>query len=274
MIYKRPDSIEISIDDYLALYGTELAAKQRLYNIGAGAWSHACWTNLDLPAQTEAFAAIQAPCIYHDLIKQSVLPISTATADAVYCSHVVEHLPDAIVKNLMEEVFRCLDEGGVFRIITGPCADLDWAALMRADESWWYWFKDIDFKRSIKREMEPMTIYDQWLYSVATPRSPYSETDYAEKYNSLQVRELVEAHKNNPRYLLDMLTHSLEFSHASAGNHISWWNYDKLRDFLIEAGFTDVYRSAYGQSTSALMRDLRYFDQTYPQISVYIEARK
>lgn len=274
MIYKRPDSIEISINDYLTLYGTELDAKRRLYNIGAGAWSHACWTNIDLPAQTEAFAAIQAPCIHHDLIKQSVLPIPEATVDAVYCSHVVEHLPEASVMNLMKEVYRCMGKGGVFRIVTGPCADLDWDALIRADKDWWFWFKDIDFKKSIKKEMEPMTIYDQWLYTVATPRSPYSETECEKKYDSIEIRKMVESNKNSPHSILDALTRSLAFNHTSAGDHISWWNYDKLRDFLKKAGFTNIYRSAYGQSTSMLMRDLRYFDQTYPQVSVYIEAKK
>ena len=272
MIYKRPDSIEILTSDYQILYGAEVAASERLFNIGAGVWKHPCWTNIDLPAQTEAFAAIQAPCIHHDLVKQSVLPISTAAADAIFCSHVVEHLPDAIVKTLMKEAYRCLDKDGVFRIVTGPCADLDWAALMRKDDKWWYWFKDPDFRKSIKAGLKPMSIYDEWLYSVATPRSPYSEAKCSEKYDSLQVEELVEKYKDRPQYLLDLLTHSLEFEHAFAGNHISWWNFDKLYKSLIEAGFVNVYRSAYGQSASALMRDLRYFDQTYPQISVYVEA--
>jgi SAM-dependent methyltransferase len=274
MIYKRPESVEISESYYRALYGTELLAKQRLYNIGAGAWSHPCWTNIDLPAQTEAFAKIQAPCIHHDLIKQPVLPIPTGVVDAVFCSHVVEHLPDAVVKNLMKEVHRCLDKGGVFRIVTGPCADLDWAALMRGDEKWWYWFEEADFKRSINVDLGPMTIYDQWLFSVATPRSLYSATECSKKYNSHQVKELITAHKGNPEPLLDSLTHSLGFSHAFPGNHISWWNYKKLSAFLGEAGFKNVCKSGYGQSTSAPMRDLRYFDKTYPQISVYVDAVK
>lgn len=274
MVYNRPISVEISDAEYLAIYGTAAKAKQRLYNIGAGTWSHAYWTNIDLPAQTEAFAAMQAPCIHHDLIAQSDFPISTETVDAFYCSHVVEHLPDNIVLNMMREAFRCLEKGGVFRIVTGPCADLDWNALLRNDANWWFWFRDTDLNKTVKKDMRLMSIYDQWVYSVATPRSPWSETECEKKYSSDEVKTLVEAHKENPYDLLDMLTKSIQFDYSFPGNHISWWNSIKLHDFLKKAGFSNIYRSGYGQSASMLMRDLRYFDQTYPQISVYVEAVK
>ena len=47
-----------------------------------------------------------------------------------------------------------------------------------------------------------------------------------------------------------------------------------FKQYLSEAGFSVIYRSGYGQSRLWWMRDLRYFDQTYPQISVYVEAIK
>lgn len=274
MIYSRPSSIQVSNAEYLSLYGTAKDAQQRLFNIGAGTWVHDFWTNIDLPPQTEAFAAIQAPCIHHDLTTQKALPIATGTVDAFYCSHVVEHIPDNTVLNLMVEAYRCLDQGGVFRIVTGPCADLDWNALLRNDENWWYWFKDVDLNKTVKKDVRLMSIYDQWLYSVATPRSPWSETECEKKYCSDEIKVLVQANKENPYGLLDMLTKSLQFDYLAPGNHISWWNSDKLHKFLRRAGFSMINRSAYGQSSSVLMRDLGCFDQTYPQISVYVEAVK
>lgn len=274
MIYQRPDSVEISLEDYIRRYGSEEKARQRLYNIGAGSWSHSCWTNLDLPAQTEAYAKIQAPCIHHDLVSESALPIATGTADAVYCSHVVEHLPDAVVLTFMRDVFRCLHQGGVFRVTTGPCADLDWEALMREDEAWWYWFKNMDVTNAADTELPQMTIYDYWLYSVATPKSQYSPSKCHKKLGSEEIKNLVKTHIGNRDGLLNQLTHALQFNYDSPGDHISWWNFEKLRKFLMEAGFTEIYRSAFGQSTLVLMRDLRHFDRTYPQISVYVEARR
>ncbi|MBT5268565.1 MAG: methyltransferase domain-containing protein [Candidatus Marinimicrobia bacterium] len=208
------------------------------------------------------------------MVNQTELPISSKSVDAFYCSHVVEHLPEFAVQNLMREAFRCLEKGGVFRISTGPCADLDWQALLRTDKNWWFFNDAIDFKESIEKGKDPMTIYDRWLYHIATARSLYSDTPCNKKYSSAEIAALVIAHESNPQVLWNLLTNSLKFNKGSPGNHMSWWNYDKLSAHLIKAGFTTVRRSGYGQSDLLWMRDLEYFDQTYPQISVYVEATK
>ena len=272
-IYNRPESVEIPLESYLAVYGSEEAARARLFNVGAGVWSHPCWTNLDLPPQSEAFARIQSPCVFHDLVAQRELPIASATVDAFYCSHVVEHIPTDAVLDLMRETYRCLRPGGVFRIVTGPCADLDWQAMQRGDRGWWFWMDDVDFASSVEGDAGPMTIHERWLYHLATPRSTYSRTPCAQKFGGHELADLVAQHREDPRPLLDMLT-DLPFSYQSPGDHISWWNYDKLASFLQRAGFSQVARSAYGQSIAPIMRDVRHFDRTYPQISVYVEGRK
>ena len=40
------------------------------------------------------------------------------------------------------------------------------------------------------------------------------------------------------------------------------------------AGFENVYKSAYMQSRSPVLRDPRFFDNTHPDYSVYVEAVK
>jgi len=77
MIYKRPHSVLISEDDYLSFYGFLENAKRNNYNIGAGAWSHPFWTNLDLPPQSYEFAAVQAECLHIDLVKDKSLAIDS-----------------------------------------------------------------------------------------------------------------------------------------------------------------------------------------------------
>jgi hypothetical protein len=186
----------------------------------------------------------------------------------------VEHIPETAMLAFMTDSFRCLRDSGMLRISTGPCPDLDRDALNRGDESWWYWFKDRDFVASIDSSLPPMSIYDYWLFSVATARSLCSATPCDKKYNKDEIASLVRSNQETPTELLGLLTDSLPFDINFPGNHISWWNFDKLRAFLWKAGFSNVRRSSYGQSTSELMRDLRYFDQTYPQISVYVEAIK
>src|SRR5205085_1513348 len=138
-----------------------------------------------------------------------------------------------------------------------PCADLDWAALIRGDRRWWFWMDDDDFAKTTERG-RPMTIYDRWLHHVATPRSTYSTTPCDRKFHTAEVERLVAGAPNDPEPLLDLLTRGLAFNYGSPGDHITWWNYDKVRRFLADAGFIRVSRSAYGQSVSPLMRDLRH----------------
>ena len=57
-------------------------------------------------------------------------------------------------------------------------------------------------------------------------------------------------------------------------DHVNWFNYEKAKTELLKAGFTTVYKSAYGQSQSPAMRDISKFDNWLPCISLYIEAIK
>ena len=227
-----------------------------------------------LPAQTPEFAAIQSPCIHHDFVKDDILPIESNQVEAFYCSHVVEHIPDFANNNVFNEVYRCLKKGGVFRISTGPCADMDWQAVRREDKNWWYFYDDSDFQDTLVKRSEPMSVYDKWLLHLASPRSIFCPTPCEKKYNSKEIEKLLNSNKNNKEKFLDSLTTGLTFNVNFPGDHLCWWNYDKLKSRLLQAGFKDIYRSGYGQSQSWWMRDLKYFDQTYPQITVYVEGRK
>lgn len=274
MIYKRPDSIVVADEKYIEKYKSVEAAKNKLYNIGAGSWEHLFWTNLDLPAQTEAYAAIQAPCIPVDLVKDETLPIETSSVDLFYCSHVIEHLPEKDVQKMFNEAYRCLDEGGCIRIVTGPTAEFDLDALIRNDQDWWFWMDDDDFIASLDKSLPPMTIYDRWLHHIATPRSVYSQTPCDRKFSSSEIKKFIVDNISFPEKIFDFFTKDLPFDINAPENHISWWNFDKLKIFLQNAGFKVIVKSAFGKSTSKFMRDLSYFDQTYPQISVYVEAIK
>ena len=48
----------------------------------------------------------------------SKLPFKNNSIKAIYCSHVIEHLFDDTIKNLLKECYRVLKNGGVFRVVT------------------------------------------------------------------------------------------------------------------------------------------------------------
>ena len=59
------------------------------------------------------------------------LPISEASAEAVFCSHVLEHLAASDVELALRESFRILKPGGVFRLVV---PDLQWRARRYLEE--------------------------------------------------------------------------------------------------------------------------------------------
>jgi hypothetical protein len=170
-------------------------------------------------------------------------------------------------------VHRSLRAGGIFRVTTGPDADTDLAALLRGDDAWWYFYDAADYAEAVAR-FGPLTPAEKWLLHVASPRSRYCPTPCERKYSGAEVEQLLQRHRLNPGRARDELTQGLQFNVRYPGDHLSWWNAEKLVAALRRAGFSAVEQSAYGQSASPLLRDLRWFDTTYPQISLYVEAQK
>ena len=80
----------------------------RLLNVGCGDRIHPAWTNLDMrPASPKV--------IKHDL--RTPLPFDARAFDAVYHSHVLEHLPRADGEQFLGECWRVLRPGGTIRVV-------------------------------------------------------------------------------------------------------------------------------------------------------------
>jgi predicted SAM-dependent methyltransferase len=79
----------------------------RLLNFGCGETTHPAWTNLDASPASPGVIA-------HDLRRR--FPFADGTFDAVYGSHVLEHLEPAAAQKLLEDCFRILRPGGIVRI--------------------------------------------------------------------------------------------------------------------------------------------------------------
>ena len=80
----------------------------RLLNVGCGARFHAAWVNLDI--------APAGPGVrQHDL--RTPLPFKDGEFDAVYHSHVLEHLPHSQGLPFLRECHRVLAPGGILRVV-------------------------------------------------------------------------------------------------------------------------------------------------------------
>lgn len=89
------------------------------------------WINVDANAFT-------ARCdVWTDL--RYPLPFRSASVDAFYSHHMIEHLPD--LEGHLRDVYRCLKPGGVYRV-AGPNGDSAIAKFVERDMGWFGDFPD------------------------------------------------------------------------------------------------------------------------------------
>lgn len=267
--YRDPHQLGV----YGAHYDQATLARKPFYNVGAGAFWHPHWTNIDYVS--DWYGPDQRDVVHHDLMSDEPLPIETGSALIVYTSHTVEHVSEAAAAKLFREAHRALQLGGVLRVTTGPDAELDWRALMAGDSSWFYWDDESysapgSYEHIYRQPGSTVPVEGRWLNHVATPLAPHSLSPSDVKLSADDVRAMVA--ERGYEGTLDYVTSLVRFDPERPGNHISWWSHDKLLRFLGEAGFTNAYRSGYGQSVSPILRNTALFDNTHPQISCYVEA--
>ena len=79
-----------------------------LINLACGKTFDSNWINLDQSASSEEVQI-------HDLLTPLLFPNNFA--DAIYCSHFLEHLDIEMADKFLGECLRCLKPGGIFRVV-------------------------------------------------------------------------------------------------------------------------------------------------------------
>jgi len=266
----------------LALYRRAFSERsieqRRFYNVGAGRFRHPCWTNID--HGTEWYAAQQRSGAHleWDMMSSAPLPIATATAEIVYSSHTIEHVTNAAGRHFFAEAHRSLKPGGILRI-TCPDVDLALSAYRRSDREFFYWQamyqRPEQYERiQLKRPLTEASVAQLLLWFFATHAAELHADGAAVRVSDAELASWLEAEP--VEQVLDRCTALCvpEKQSQYAGNHINWYNARKLIDALSAAGFGEVWQSGYGQSTLPVLRDLAFFDNTHPKMSLYVEARR
>ena len=265
---KNEDKYQLS--EYKKLYSESVLSRKPFFNIGSGSFFHPYWINIDYV--TDWYEGVQTNIINHDLMSLKPLPINSDSAEIIYTSHTIEHISEEAVQCLFNEAFRSLTKGGVFRITTGPDADLDYSALLRKDSHWFYWDLYQDSKGAFAKPLVESNIAERWLHHLASCLSYLSHTPSKIKFSEDQIWEVI---KNNKKEeALDYFTSLCNYNPSYPADHISWWNYSKIKKYLENAGFESILKSGFRQSSSPLLRKSELFDSTHPQITVYVEAIK
>jgi SAM-dependent methyltransferase len=246
---------EFNRNDYVLLFGEDAVAGRRFYNIGAGGFRHPAWTNVD--KRSEWYSGnkdnVDIDCDLLDLVP---LNMADASASAIYTSHVIEHIPNDCAANLFTEAYRALKPGGVLRV-TCPDVEVAYEAYRRGDRVFFHYLYD--------------NIQHCFLHIFA---AQLLKSDYPESLSPAEVDDLFSSAPMEDA-LDDVINRcSIDYQRTRPGNHMNWWNLDKLEKFLTNAGFSNFSRSGFARSICPAMRDTAFFDNSAPKFSLYLDAAK
>ena len=274
-------TIDKSTDEkaYRQFYPQESVVEKRFYNIGAGAFDHPCWTNID--GDSDWYLNINGDkniSILYDMFKREPLAIADNSAELVYTSHTIEHADDLSVQSLFNDCQRVLKKDGVLRIVT-PNADNAFRAWQSHDRTYFFWIDwdslNVDFeKQCLSMPLREATLTQIFLEDFASGATTITTVGNEKRIDDAELHRLF--NELPFEQAMDYCTSlcSIEDQKKYPFRHINWFNETKLTRMLKEAGFSEIRKSAYLQSEVPVLRNPKFFDQTLPQISMYMEAVK
>jgi len=266
------------IDLYYRIYGKKTVENRRFYNIGAGSFRHPAWTNVDHKSEWYRVVQEKGIDIDWDLLSLTPLPVQDDSAEIVYSSHTIEHIINEAAQNMFNESHRILRKGGVFRVNT-PNIDLDFRAYKENDRHFFYWIDWYSTPKAcqrikLNRPLNEASIQQIFLWHFASSVSTLHADGSPERITDEELDRIFREMEYEEALNYCISKCSLEVQKKYPGNHINWWNKNKLFRMLRNAGFDNIYVSGYGQSFSPVLRNILTFDNTHPKISLYVEAVK
>lgn len=235
-------------------------------NIGSSDYSIPGFTNLDLPSEWYGRAQERNTYIPFNAVTDE-LPFAPESVDNIYLSHVVEHLPDQVVKKLLLNSFAVLKPGGVIRICT-PDAKFLWKISTFSND---YWSRlSADFKRDLDDVSSLPDAFDFLSFELAS---------WSRFHGHSEKSQLDEIHRTlgdlSFEDCMTAITSDIVYDQKRPGRHISWWSIEKFANIFSEVPQSSilVLESKYLGSISQTMTGF-HFDKTVPFWSLYVEIIK
>jgi predicted SAM-dependent methyltransferase len=235
-----------------------------MLNIGSGDWEHKDWINLDYPSEWYEKIQKKHKFIPFD-IRKDKLPFIDNSVDAIYCSHVIEHIETKHVQNMLSECYRVLRQGGCLRI---TCPDAEFLyKVSKIKTEYWPLPNDNLFEKKMRVKTEPR-IVDYLVREIATPMllnyiNSINDKDYSDAFETMNMYDF-----------FDYLTKDLTYREDFPGEHINYWTFDRIKEALLNAGFINIIQSKWSSCICNKMKSIAKFDTTYPVMSLYVDAIK
>jgi hypothetical protein len=214
----------------------------KLLNLGCGGRCHPDWENCDLNSSSPLIKKV-------DLLRP--LPWKEATFEAVYCSHVLEHLPRGIVPSVLKEIRRIIHRKGILRLVVPDLAGIARAYLESFEEA-----KNDLPGGKLRHEWMTLELLDQLVREKSGGfMGRWWKLDPVPGQDFIQARvgQEATAHWKNtsphagtipstdPIYLGELVDEKSRLAFLKTGENHRWM-YDEisLGQILIKAGFKDV----------------------------------
>lgn len=268
---------------YLENYCADYLSRRPFICFGPGHFRHKYWKTADkiythnggkLWSETRDKGYKERIDYVWDMFKREPIPVEDCSVEIAYASHIVEHAYNADNEFFFNDVRRILRDGGIFRL-TAPNIDL---GLRAAREKDYTYYGQSQFLRGGKHR-------ERVLGKGGSEGNRYPIEYYVVESCSLLARE-GNSTLLTPEQCIEFLwadddvyktlDKASEMSDRRLNEivaaHVNWFNPEKVIYMLRKAGFSNVILSAYGQSVSPILRDTRYFDNTNPRVSWYVDA--
>ena len=224
-----------------------------MINIGGGKFKRKHWRVLDMASEHYNWKNEEFDYVI-DLTKNVPFPFKDNSIKIFYSSHTFEHIPQEHCQHIFNEIFRCLKKKGTVRL-TMPDFDKAYRAYKDNDKDF---FKYPEFE-----------IHESFLDFFATYfLRKISSEELKNKFKNMSKKEFADYYTNKvPR----------DYQKINSGNHINWWNFDKIKLMLYKSGFRKIFLSKVQKSRCPEMRGRGRnigFDSTFPYLSLFAEAEK
>lgn len=208
-------------------------------------------------------------------IKRDKLPFEDKSVIALNASHVLEHLRDNELEHMLKEAYRVLIPGGMFRIVVpdltlfidsyhreGLSLHLDRILVPHLS------MRDVLERDVLKGLQHPdVLLPHNGLISIV---ASYTNGHPLPIANQALVDDLLQ------KEAVDEFVHwcvSLKDDSVEDFGHFNGFTYERLKKFLLQAGFEEVARSFFGEmERDHVFRGIDRADKN--SISLYINAKK
>jgi len=227
--------------------------KDKKINIGAGEWYIPYWENIDYFTR-DSFIDYKL-----NLLEKTRFPILDNNVKKIFTSHLLEHLDDDATLFLLKECYRILGKGGILRIST-PDMDKAFTSYEKRNKKFFLtrsmivhgnsfenWLVDFFANYSIPKVSEGPIINDQEVIT---------------KYRSLNKYDFV-------KWCISLLPKDVPPAYIG---HRNGFDFAKLKQFLLKAGFRNVMKSSFRKSTDLELRGKKFDNR--PDISLFVEVAK